>query len=167
MLNFVFTMKTINPCLWFDRQAEEAINHYVSIFPNSKIIYMDRYDEMMSKTANMPVGTVMSIAFQLDGNDFMAINGGPVFKLTPAISFMIYCENQEEIDHFWDKLGEGGKPGQCGWLEDKYGVSWQVVPTALGDMMINKDPAKTKRVAEAMLKMNKIVIKDLEQAYQG
>lgn len=158
-------MQKISPCLWFDNQAEEAVNFYVSLFPNSKVTYMDRYDESMANAAGRPTGSVMTVVFQLNGQDFMALNGGPIFKFTPAISLMVNCDSQEEVDRFWDKLTEdGGKPGQCGWLEDKYGISWQIVPTALGELMQDKNPEKVKRVNEAMLKMTKLDIKALQEA---
>jgi len=150
-------MKKITPFLWFDDKIEEAINFYVSVFKNSKILSM----------APGPNGTVMMASFQLDGQEFMALNGGPQFKFTEAVSFFVNCETQPEVDELWNKLSEGGEKGQCGWLKDKYGLSWQIVPTALGELMGDKDPAKAKRVMEAMLKMKKIDIKTLKQAYEG
>ena len=160
-------MQKITPFLWYDDKAEEAANFYVSIFKNSKIGGITRYDEEGSKAAGRPKGTVMTIEFQLDGQDFVALNGGPHFKFTEAVSFVVNCETQEEVDEFWKKLSEGGDEVQCGWLKDKYGLSWQVVPTALPEMLQDKDPAKAQRVMKAMLQMKKIDIKTLKQAYEG
>ena len=134
---------------------------------NSKIKIINRYSEESSKASGMPEGSVMIVAFDLDGQNFTAINGGPVFKFTEAISFLVDCKNQKEVDYFWEKLSEGGKTGQCGWLKDKYGVSWQIVPTVLGKMMSDKDPQKSKRGISAMLKMTKINIEELKKAYEG
>lgn len=156
-------MKKITPFLWFDNQAEEAMNLYVSIFKNSKVLSVTRYGE----AGPGPEGSVMTAAFQLDGQEFIALNGGPHFKFTEAISFSVNCETQEEVDELWEKLSEGGEKGRCGWLKDKYGLSWQVNPTVLGEMLQDKDPAKAKRVMEAMLQMDKIDIKTLKQAYEG
>lgn len=158
-------MQKITPFLWYDDKAEEAVNFYVSIFKNSKIGGIARYDEAGAQAAGRPKGSVMTIEFQLDGQDFVALNGGPHFKFTEAISFVVNCETQEEVDEFWEKLSEGGKEVQCGWLQDKYGLSWQIVPTVLSEMLKDKDPAKAKRVMEAMLQMKKIDIKALQQAY--
>jgi predicted 3-demethylubiquinone-9 3-methyltransferase (glyoxalase superfamily) len=159
-------MQKITPFLWFDDKAEGAVNFYVSIFKNSKITGTTRYDEAASKAAGRPKGTVMTVEFQLDGQEFVALNGGPVFKFTEAVSFVVNCETQEEVDRFWEKLSEGGEEVQCGWLKDKYGLSWQVVPTVMSEMMQDKDPAKAKRVMEAMLQMKKLDIKTLKQAYE-
>jgi len=159
-------MQKITPFLWYDDKAEEAANFYVSIFKNSKIGGITRYDEEGSKAAGRPKGTVMTIEFQLDGQEFVAINGGPHFKFTEAVSFVVNCETQEEVDEFWKKLTEGGEEVQCGWLKDKYGLSWQVVPTALPEMLQDKDPAKAQRVMKAMLQMKKIDIQTLKQAYE-
>lgn len=156
-------MKKIIPFLWFDDKAEEAAKFYVSIFKNSRIVTVTRYGE----TGPGPKGSAMSVIFQLDGEEFYALNGGPMFKFTEAISFFINCETQEEVDHLWEKLSEGGKESQCGWLKDRYGLSWQVVPTVLGKYLQDKDPAKSKRVMQAMLQMGKIDIKKLQQAYEG
>jgi predicted 3-demethylubiquinone-9 3-methyltransferase (glyoxalase superfamily) len=156
------TMQKITPFLWFDNQAEEAMNFYTSIFKNSKIGNVTRYGE----GGPGPAGTVMTATFQLDGQEFMALNGGPHFTFSPAISFFVNCETQEEVDELWEKLSEGGETEQCGWLKDKYGVSWQIVPTILGEMLQDKDPEKSKRVTEAMLKMDKLDIKILRQAYE-
>ncbi len=158
-------MQKITPFLWYDNQAEEAANFYVSLFKNSKIGDITRYlDEASAKSAGRPVGSVMVIDFQLEGQKFTAINGGPHFKLTEAVSFVVNCESQEEVDYFWDKLVEGGQESQCGWLKDKYGLSWQITPTILLELIKDKDKAKAKRVFEAMLKMKKIDIATLKQA---
>ncbi|PYN39289.1 MAG: hypothetical protein DME00_36920, partial [Candidatus Rokuibacteriota bacterium] len=146
----------ITPFLWFDNQAEEAVNFYTSIFENSKIGSAARYDEEGSKAAGRPKGSVMTVAFQLAGQDFVALNGGPVFKFSEAVSFVVNCESQKEVDHFWEKLSAGGEEVQCGWLKDKFGLSWQVVPTVLSEMLQDKDAQKAKRVMAAMLKMKKI-----------
>jgi predicted 3-demethylubiquinone-9 3-methyltransferase (glyoxalase superfamily) len=148
-------MQKIRTFLWFDHQAEEAANYYVSIFKNSKII-----------SANRTNGKVFLVTFELDGQQFMALNGGPQFKFTEATSLFVNCETQEEVDELWEKLSTGGSPGRCGWLKDKYGLSWQVIPAALGKLMSDPDPKKSQAVMQAMLKMNKIVIADLEQAAQ-
>ncbi len=155
-------MQKITPFLWFDDKAEEAMNFYVSIFKNSKIVSVARYGE----AGPGPKGTVMTATFQLAGQEFMALNGGPEFTFTEAISFFVDCESQEEVDELWEKLSDGGEKGSCGWLKDKYGVSWQIIPSALGEMTNDKDPEKSKRVTEAMLKMSKIDIKALKRAYE-
>ena len=154
-------MQKITPFLWFDDKAEEAMNFYVSIFKNSKRGRISRYGE----AGPGPKGTVMVATFQLEGQDFIALNGGPHFKFTEAISLVVNCETQDELDAFWEKLSEGGSKGQCGWLKDKYGLSWQVVPTALGKLMSDPNPEKSKRVMTAMLKMTKMDIQGLQQAY--
>jgi predicted 3-demethylubiquinone-9 3-methyltransferase (glyoxalase superfamily) len=150
----------ITPFLWFDNQAEEAANLYVSIFKNSKIGAVSRYGD----AGPGPKGSVMVVSFELDGQGFTALNGGPQFKFSPAISFVVNCETQAEIDEFWDKLSEGGRKDQCGWLQDKYGLSWQIVPTALSRLMSGGDPEKSNRVMKALLQMTKLDIKGLEQA---
>lgn len=155
-------MQKIIPCLWYDNQAEQAAGHYVSIFKNSKITNITKYGE----AGPGPVGSVMTVSFMLDGQDFVGLNGGPLFKFSEAISFQVFCETQEEIDHFWDKLSEEGKKGQCGWLKDKYGLSWQVVPTILPKLLQDKDPVKTERVTRAMFQMTKLDIDGLKQAYE-
>jgi len=160
-------MQRITPFLWFDHQAEEAANFYVSIFKNSKVGSMARYDEEGAKAAGRPKGSVMTVAFELDGQEFTALNGGPLFKFTEAMSLVVNCETQEEVDHFWERLSAGGEEVQCGWLKDRFGVSWQVVPTVLIEMLQDKDPQKAKRVMAAMLKMKKISIEPLRQAYEG
>ena len=155
-------MQKIIPFLWFDGNAEEAMNFYTSIFKNSKIGSITRYGE----GGPGPKGTVMTGTFQLDGQEFYALNGGPQFKFTEAISFFVNCETQEEVDELWDKLSESGEKSRCGWLKDKYGLSWQIIPTILGQLLRDKDPEKSKRVMNAMLKMDKIDIKTLKQAYE-
>ena len=154
-------MQKITPFLWFDGKAEEAMRFYVSIFKNSKIGAVTRYGD----AGPGPKGTVMVVTFQLDGQEFIALNGGPQFTFSPAISFVVNCEAQEEVDAFWEKLSEGGEKLQCGWLRDKYGLSWQIVPTVLGEMMQDKDVEKSQRVMKAMLQMTKLDIKRLKQAY--
>jgi predicted 3-demethylubiquinone-9 3-methyltransferase (glyoxalase superfamily) len=151
----------ITPFLWFDGQAEEAANFYVSIFPNSKIGPISRYGE----AGPGPKGSVMTVAFNLDGLSFTALNGGPMFKFTEAISLVVHCETQAEVDHYWDKLSAGGQQVQCGWLKDKYGLSWQIVPNALIELAQDQDPAKSQRVMAAMMQMKKIDIAGLKAAY--
>ena len=157
----------ITPFLWFDDQAEEAVKFYVSIFKDSKIAATTRYDEEGAKAAGRPVGSVMTIAFELAGQEFTALNGGPHFKFTEAISFVVKCETQQDVDYFWSKLAAGGQEVQCGWLKDRYGLSWQVVPEVLLEMIQDKDPEKSKRAMAAMLKMRKLDIAALQQAYDG
>jgi predicted 3-demethylubiquinone-9 3-methyltransferase (glyoxalase superfamily) len=159
-------MQEITPFLWFDDKAEEAVNFYVSIFKNSRIGTITRYGEEGAKVSGRPKGTVMVVTFQLDGQEFMALNGGPHFKFSEATSFLVNCETQEEVDELWEKLSEGGEEGRCGWLKDKYGLSWQIVPTVLAKMLQDKDAEKSERVMNAMLKMDKIEIKTLKQAYE-
>ena len=155
-------MQKITPFLWFDSEAEEAMNFYVSIFKDSKVNKVTRYGEAGPGTP----GTVMSAEFTLNGTDFYALNGGPVFKFSPATSFFIHCETQEEVDYYWNKLGKGGKPNQCGWLDDKFGVTWQVVPDALGTYLNDPDKKKAKNVMQAMMKMTKLDIAKLKEAYE-
>jgi predicted 3-demethylubiquinone-9 3-methyltransferase (glyoxalase superfamily) len=157
----------ITPCLWFDSQAEEAAKFYTSIFKNSKIEATTYYDEESSKAAGRPKGSVLTVDFQLEGQSFMALNGGPVFKFTEAVSFVVNCENQKEVDYFWEKLKAGGQEIECGWLKDKFGLSWQVVPTVMMEMLKDKDAQKSQRAMAAMLKMKKLDIAELERAYQG
>ena len=159
-------MQKITPFLWFDDKAEEAVNFYVSIIKNSRIGSITHYGKEGAEVSGRPKGTVMTVTFQLDGQEFMALNGGPLFKFTEAISFMVNCETQEEVDELWEKLSAGGEKGRCGWLKDKYGLSWQIVPTVLGEMMQDKDAEKSRKVMEAMLQMDKLDIKTLKQAYQ-
>jgi predicted 3-demethylubiquinone-9 3-methyltransferase (glyoxalase superfamily) len=161
------TLQRITPFLWFDHEAEEAANFYVSIFEDSRITGMARYDDEAAKAAGRPKGSVMTVAFELDGQEFTALNGGPVFKFTEAISLVVNCETQEEIDRFWAKLAAGGQEGQCAWLKDRFGVSWQIVPTVLGKMLQDKDPQKSRRVMAAMLKMKKLDVHALQSAYEG
>lgn len=156
-------MQKITTFLWFDSNAEEAMNFYVSIFKNSKILSVSRYGE----AGPGPKGAVMSGTFQLDGQEFMALNGGPLFSFTPAISLFVSCETQEEVDDLWERLSAGGEQSRCGWLKDKFGLSWQIIPTALGKLLSDPDPAKSKRVMRAMLRMNKIDVESLEKAYTG
>ena len=154
-------MPKISPFLWFDRQAEEAANFYIKTFKNSKILNITRYGE----AGPGPKGSVMTIEFTLDGQEFIALNGGPHFKFNEAISFSVDCKTQEEVDMYWAKLSEGGQEQPCGWLKDKFGLSWQVNPTILGEMLGDPDPQKAERVTEAMLKMKKIDIAALKKAY--
>lgn len=154
-------MQKITPFLWFDDNAEEAANFYVSVFKNSRVVSISRYGEAGPR----PAGTVMTVSFVLDGQEFVALNGGPEFTFSPAISFVVNCTNQEEVDELWAKLSAGGKEVQCGWLEDRYGLSWQIVPTALLEMLNDADPAKANRVMQAMLQMVKIDIEGLRRAY--
>ena len=156
-------MQKIVPFLWFDGRAEEAMNFYVSIFRNSKVISVSRYGE----AGPGPKGSVMSCTFQLDGQDFYALNGGPHYSFTPAISMFINCETQEEVDFFWERLTEGGREDRCGWLQDKFGLSWQVIPKVLGQLLQDRDPEKSTRVMKAMLQMKKIDIAKLRAAHEG
>lgn len=153
----------ITPFLWFDGNAEEAARFYVSVFKSSKIVTTARYGD----AGPGPKGSVMTVVFSLDGQEFIGLNGGPHFKFTEAVSFSIDCKTQDEVDYYWDKLSAGGEPSQCGWLKDKFGLSWQVNPGVLGEMLSDPDPAKAKRVMEAMLKMKKIDIAALKRAYAG
>ncbi len=155
-------MQKITPFLWFDNQAEEAANFYASVFKNSKIGTVSRYGE----AGPGPKGTVMLVTFQLEGEEFMALNGGPLFKFTEAISLSVNCQTQEEVDELWEKLSAGGEKGRCGWLKDKYGLSWQINPIVLGEMLNDKDPEKSNRVMQAMLQMDKIDIGKLKEAYE-
>ena len=157
-------MQRITPFLWFDNNAEEAMNFYVSIFKNSKVLRLMRYGE----AGPGPAGTVMTAEFELDGQQFVGLNGGPRFKFTEAVSFTVKCETQEEVDYYWAKLSEdGGEKSRCGWVKDKFGLWWQVEPSILGELMADKNPEKAKRVMEAMLKMDKIEIEPLKRAHEG
>jgi predicted 3-demethylubiquinone-9 3-methyltransferase (glyoxalase superfamily) len=156
-------MQKITPFLWFDGKAEEAMNFYVSVFKNSKVVRVSRYGD----AGPGPKGTVMSATFQLDGQDFFALNGGPQFAFTPAISFFVNCETQQEVDEMWERLSEGGKKERCGWLKDRYGLSWQIIPSVLGKMLQDPDAERAKRVMQAMLQMDKIDIERLKQAREG
>ncbi len=160
-------MQKITSCLWFDRQAEEAAKFYTSIFKNSKIGKVTRYDEAGSKASGQPVGSVMTVTFELNGQEFTGLNGGPIFKFTEAISLVVNCENQQEVDYYWEKLSAGGEEVQCGWLKDKFGLSWQIVPTVLQELISSSDSQKSHRVMEAMLKMVKLDIAGLQRAAEG
>ncbi len=154
-------MQKITPCLWFDDNAEEAANFYVSIFKNSKVLNVSRYGEGAPRPADM----ALTVLFQLEGQEFTALNGGPEFKFTEAISLMVNCQTQAEVDELWDKLTEGGEESQCGWLKDKYGLSWQIVPTVIGELMSDPDPTKAQSVMQALLKMKKLDIAALQRAH--
>jgi predicted 3-demethylubiquinone-9 3-methyltransferase (glyoxalase superfamily) len=158
-------MQKITPCLWFDSNAEEAAKFYTSIFKNSKIGKISRYGEAGYEIHRKPAGSVLTIEFELDGQAFTALNGGPMFKFNEAISFQVGCESQEEVDYYWERLSEGGEKGQCGWLKDRYGVSWQIVPTAIGEMLQGKDARKSESVMKTLLQMKKLDIEKLKQAY--
>jgi len=149
-------MPKITPFLWFDNQAEEAMTFYLSIFESGKVLNVSRMN-----------GQVLTVTFELEGQQFMGLNAGPLYKFNEAVSFFVNCETQEEVDEFWEKLSAGGSKGRCGWLKDKYGLSWQIIPTALGKLLTDPDPEKSKAVLQAMMKMNKIVIADLQRAYEG
>jgi predicted 3-demethylubiquinone-9 3-methyltransferase (glyoxalase superfamily) len=155
------TFQKLTPCLWFDGQAEAAAKFYTAIFKNSKIRKTARYGE----GGPQPKGTVLTVLFELDGQEFLALNGGPQFKFTEAVSFIVNCKTQKEIDRFWEKLSAGGQKVQCGWLKDKFGLSWQIVPTVLGQMISDPEPARSKSVFQAMMKMKKLDIKELKKAY--
>ena len=158
----------ITPCLWFDSQAEEAANFYVSIFPNSKIVRIERYPEAGSEVHGKPAGSVMVAVFSLDGQEFTALNGGPQFKFDEAVSFQVPCADQKEVDYFWSKLtADGGEEGPCGWVKDKFGLSWQVSPTRLQEMLSDPDPARRDRVMTQMLKMKKLDLAPLDRAFAG
>ncbi len=171
------TIQTITPCLWFDDQAEDAANHYISIFSSrktgsgprgeSKVLDVARYGEAGAEVSGRPVGSVLVIRFLLDGQEYSALNGGPDFHFTEAVSFMVNCESQDEVDELWDRLSEGGEQGPCGWLKDRFGLSWQVVPTRLGELLASDDAAAAERVMAAMLQMKKIEIEPLERAAAG
>ena len=156
-------MSKIALCLWFDGQAEEAMNHYLSLFERSKPLSVSRYGKGMP----MPEGSVMVASFELDGQEIMALNGGPMFKFTEALSMLVHCDSQAEVDHFWNGLVEGGTPSRCGWLKDRFGVSWQIIPRAMGEMMSGSDKARSGRVMQAMMTMSKIDIAAIEAARRG
>ena len=156
-------MKNIVPCLWFDTEGEAAAELYTSVFPNSKILDIAHYGEAGPR----PAGTVMTVSFELNGQEFLALNGGPEFTFSEAVSFQVMCEDQDEVDLFWSKLGEGGEHGPCGWLKDRFGLSWQIVPTRLGELLGDPDPARAQRAMTAMLGMRKLDIAELEQAADG
>ena len=155
-------MQKITPFLWFDNNAEEAANFYVSVFKNSKVLNIARYGEV----GPGPKGTVMTVEFELDGQEFVALNGGPQFKFTEAVSFVVNCDTQEEVDYYWERLSEGGEKSRCGWLRDKFGLGWQVTPTILGKLLADKDQEKADRVMQTMLKMDKLDIEPLQRAYE-
>ena len=157
-------VQKITPFLWFDSEAEEAAKFYTSIFKNSRVGNVARYNKASEKTSGQPAGSIMTVEFQLEGQDFVALNGGPHFKFTEAISFVVNCDTQAELDYYWDKLSAGGKDVQCGWLKDKFGVSWQVVPAILSELLSSKDPAKSQRVMQALLNMVKPDISKLKEA---
>jgi predicted 3-demethylubiquinone-9 3-methyltransferase (glyoxalase superfamily) len=159
-------VQKITPFLWFDSQAEEAAQYYVSIFPNSRVTQSTRYDEAASKAAGRPLGSVMTVAFELEGQEFVAINGGPHFKFTEAISLVVNCDTQQELDEVWSKLTAGGEEVECGWLKDKFGLSWQVVPSQLNKWLSDKDPKRSNRVMAEVLKMKKLDIERMERAYR-
>lgn len=156
-------MQKITPFLWFDNQAEEAMSFYVSLFKNSKVLEVSRYGE----GAPVPAGTAMSVSFELDGQPFHGLNGGPMFNFSPAISFFVNCETQAEVDQLWEKLSAGGEKQRCGWLKDKFGISWQIIPSTLSKLLRDKDPAKSRRVMQAMLQMDRIDIEALQRAHGG
>ena len=162
-------MQPITPCLWFDSEAEEAANFYVSIFKNSKITEISRYGEAGKEHHGKPVGSVMVAAFEINGQPFTALNGGPMFKISEAVSFQIMCDSQEDVDYYWEKLGAGGDPDaqQCGWLKDKFGVSWQVIPAEFLKMVSGPDAEKTQRAMNAMFQMKKLDLSTLKKAYDG
>lgn len=160
-------MQKITPHLWFDTQAEEAANFYVSVFKDAKLGAVSRYSQAGQDIHKMPVGSVMTVQFEIEGQTFLALNGGPIFHFNEAISFMVNCETQEEIDYYWDKLSAVPEAEQCGWLKDKFGVSWQVVPTGMAEMLSNPDSDKTQRAMAAFMQMKKIDIEQLQQAYNG
>lgn len=157
----------ITPCLWFDSQAEEAAKFYVSVFKNSKLGRISRYGKAGHEVHGRPAGSVMTVEFELDGQPFVALNGGPQFKFDEAVSFQVYCDSQDEIDYYWNALTKGGQEGPCGWLKDKFGLSWQVVPSALLDMMLDRDSEKSGRVMSALLHMKKFDLAKLKQVYAG
>ena len=156
-------MDNFVPCLWFDTEAEQAAEFYVSVFPNSRILAVTHY----SSTGPRPEGTVLTAEFELDGKRFLALNAGPEFSFSPAISFQVFCETQEEVDSYWSKLSAGGEEGNCGWLTDRYGLSWQIVPRALAELLSDSDPARAARVTAALMQMNKLEIAALERAVAG
>ncbi|MGC1783987.1 MAG: VOC family protein [Acidobacteriaceae bacterium] len=159
-------MQKITPFLWFDNQAEEAARFYTSIFKNSSIGNVTRYGKEAAQTSGRPAGTVMTVPFRLEGQEFAALNGGPMFQFNESISFVVNCETQKEIDFFWEKLSEGGQKSRCGWLKDKYCVSWQIVPTALANLISAGEPERANRVMQAIMQMDKLDIRALEQAYE-
>lgn len=160
-------MRAITPCLWFDNQAEEAARFYTSVFKNSKLKHISRYGQEIAAAAGRPAGSVLTVLFEINGQEFMALNGGPLFKFTEAVSLMVMCENQAEVDRYWAVLSEGGQESQCGWLKDRFGLSWQIVPTMFMQMMEGGDTARFDRTMSALLGMQKIDIAALERAARG
>ena len=162
-------VQRITPFLWFDDQAEEAARFYTSVFPDSRIVTLTRYSTEAAEVAGRAEGSAMTVVFRLDGQEFVALNGGPIFKFSEAISFVVNCASQDEVDHYWERLSAGGdeRAQQCGWLKDRYGVSWQVVPAVLGELLSSPDPEKSRRVMRVLLQMKKIVVADLEGAAGG
>ncbi len=160
-------MQRITPCLWFDTQAEEAASYYVSIFRNSRITNVSRYSEAGREVHGKPAGSVLTVDFELDGQKFTALNGGPEFKFSEAISFQVYCRTQEEVDHYWERLSADPAAEQCGWLKDKFGLSWQIIPAVLSEMLQDEDVERAGRVMQAMLRMKKLDIGELQRAYDG
>ncbi|HEU4684567.1 MAG TPA: VOC family protein [Nitrospira sp.] len=160
-------MQRITPCLWFDDQAEEAARFYVSVFRHSRVKGITRYGEAGAQASGRPKGSVMTVTFELEGQEFVALNGGPLFKFTEALSFMVRCETQNEIDEMWEKLSKGGEPGACGWLKDRYGLSWQIVVPEWEDMLRDQDPEKSERVMAVILQMTKLDVRRIRDAYQG
>lgn len=160
-------MQKLTPCLWFDDKAEEAAKFYVSIFKNSKLRSIARYGEAGAQASGRPKGSVMTVTFEIEGQEFVALNGGPIFKFTEAVSFMVKCDSQAEIDKMWSKLSEGGQEGPCGWLKDKYGLSWQIVVPEWDEMLRNKDSAKSERAMAAILQMGKPDLQRVQQAFEG
>jgi predicted 3-demethylubiquinone-9 3-methyltransferase (glyoxalase superfamily) len=160
-------MRGITPSLWFDDRAEEAARFYTSVFPDSRVGRIARYGEAGAKISGHPAGSVMTVDFELQGQAFVALNGGPQFPFTEAVSFIVHCESQEEVDHYWDALSEGGEPGPCGWLKDRYGVSWQIVPTILYEILDDEDTTKWERMMEALLGMKKLDVEGLRRAAEG
>ena len=156
-------MEGITPCLWFDTEGEDAANFYVSLFPNSRVVSVNRYGDAGPRAA----GSVMTVDFELDGQPYVALNGGPEFKFNEAVSFQISCADQDEVDRYWDKLGEGGEHGPCGWLKDRFGLSWQVIPRQFLELVSDRDPAKSQAVMSAMLGMRKLVVSELQEAYDS
>jgi predicted 3-demethylubiquinone-9 3-methyltransferase (glyoxalase superfamily) len=161
------TAHKITPCLWFDTQAEDAANAYVAIFKDSRIVRLSRYGKEGHEVHGREAGSVMTVEFEIAGQRFVALNGGPHFKFNEAVSFQVHCETQDEIDYYWGKLSEGGEEGPCGWLKDRFGLSWQVVPVVLPDMLMDPDPEKAGRVTQAFLQMRKFDIAALQRAYAG
>jgi predicted 3-demethylubiquinone-9 3-methyltransferase (glyoxalase superfamily) len=160
-------MQKLTPCLWFDNQAEEAAKFYVSIFKNSKLGPITRYGDASAQASGRPKGSVMTVTFQIEGQEFLALNGGPIFKFTEAVSFMVKCHSQADIDEMWSKLSEGGEEGPCGWLKDKYGLSWQIVVPEWDEMLRDKDTKRSERVMEAILQMTKPDLAKIKRAYAG